>query len=71
MLAGRFVAEFKRLTQLLGEHPDMGSPRTKGKPGVAMSIFPFTVIYRVSADGVMVLVVKHDRKRPGYGGTRA
>ncbi len=36
-----------------------------------MSIFPYTVIYRTGADEIKVLVVKHDRKRPGYGGARA
>lgn len=35
-----------------------------------MSIFPYTVIYRASAAEISVLVVKHDRKRPGDGGAR-
>jgi hypothetical protein len=36
-----------------------------------MNVFPYTVIYRLRADEVRGLVVKHDRKRPGHGGTRA
>lgn len=70
-LAGRFVAEFKRLAQLLTEHPEIGSLRLQGRRGFAMSIFPYTVIYRASSAEIRVLVVKHDRKRPGYGGARA
>ena len=35
-----------------------------------MSLFPYTVIYSTGADEIKVLVVKHDSKRPGYGGTR-
>lgn len=70
VLAARFVAEFKRLSNFLIEHPEIGSPRAKGKRGFSMSIFPYTVIYRAGADEIKVLVVKHDRKRPGYGGTR-
>lgn len=43
IVAARFVAEFKRLV----EHPDIGSPRSKGRRGLAMNVFPYTVIYRV------------------------
>ncbi len=70
VLAARFIAEFKRLSKLLIEHPNIGSPRPTGRRGFSMSVFPYTVIYRARADEIMVLVVKHDRKRPGYGGTR-
>jgi plasmid stabilization system protein ParE len=70
MLAARFIAEFKRLASLLSEHPSIGSPRPGGRRGFSMSVFPYTVIYRASADKIKVLVVKHDSKRPGYGGTR-
>ena len=71
VLAARFVAEFKRLLNLLIEQPGIGSPRAKGKRGFSMSVFPYTVIYRAGAEEIKVLVVKHDRKRPGYGGARA
>ncbi len=69
-LAARFIAEFKRLCRLLIEHPAIGSPRPGGRRGFSMSVFPYTVIYRVGADEIRVLVVKHDRKRPRYGSTR-
>ena len=71
VLAAKFVSEFKRLSNLLIENPGIGSPRAKGKRGFSMSVFPYTVIYRAGADEIKVLVVKHDRKRPGYGGARA
>jgi len=70
MLASRFVAEFKRLTTLLVEHPELGSPRSNGRRGFAISIFLYTVVYRGSANEIKVLVVKHDSKRPGFGGKR-
>jgi len=70
VLAAKFIAEFKRLSKLLIEHPVIGSPRTKGRRGFSMSVFPYTVIYRAGAEEIKILVVKHDRKRPGYGGTR-
>jgi plasmid stabilization system protein ParE len=70
-LAARFLAEFKRLALFLVEHPEIGSPRSRGRRSFSMNVFPYTVIYRLRADEVRVLVVKHDRKRPGHGGTRA
>lgn len=36
-----------------------------------MSVFPYTVIYRVLEGEIRILVVKHDSKRPGYGGKRS
>ncbi len=36
-----------------------------------MNVFPYTVIYRVAEDELRILVVKHDRRRPGYGGARS
>ena len=71
ILAARFVAEFKKLSWLLIEHPNIGSPRSRGRRGFSMSVFPYTVIYRAGAEEIKVLVVKHDRKHPGYGGSRS
>ena len=39
-LAAKFVAEFKRVSQLLLEFPGIGSPRSRGGQGFSMSIFP-------------------------------
>lgn len=71
IVAARFVAEFKRLATLLLEHPEIGLPRSKDRRGFSMSVFPYTVIYRASADEIKILVVKHDSKRPGFGGRRS
>ena len=71
VVAAKFVAEFKRLSTLLQEFPGMGSPRGRGRRGFSMSIFPYTVIYRDGPQGIFVLVVKHDSRRPGYGGSRS
>jgi plasmid stabilization system protein ParE len=70
-LAARFVAEFKRVGALLAEQPDICAPRSRGRRGLAMNVFPYTVIYRVAADELRILVVKHDRRHPSYGGSRS
>lgn len=69
-LAARFLAEFKRLVRLLAENPEIGSPRSGGRRGFSMSVFPYTLIYRASGGEIRILVVKHDGRRPGFGGSR-
>ena len=69
-LAAKFIAELKRVSQLLLEFPGVGSARSRGRQGFSMTLFPYTVIYRSSAGGITVLVVKHDSRRPGFGRSR-
>jgi toxin ParE1/3/4 len=69
-VAAKFVGEFKRVANLLLEFPAIGSPRTRGRRGFSLSLFPYTVIYRQTKDGITVLVVKHDRRHPTYGSKR-
>ena len=71
LLASRFVQEFKRVVSLLAAHPQLGSPRTNGRRGFALSVFPYTVVYREGARETVILVVKHDSRRPGYGRRRS
>ncbi|MDR2220261.1 MAG: type II toxin-antitoxin system RelE/ParE family toxin [Methylobacillus sp.] len=49
LIAARFINEFKRLISLLLKHPQIGSPRSKGRRGLSMRVFPYTVIYRATA----------------------
>jgi plasmid stabilization system protein ParE len=49
----------------------VGSPRGRGRRGLSMSVFPYTVIYKVLDGEVRILVVKHNRRQPGYGGSRS
>lgn len=69
-LAARFVAEFERVAGLLLLNPALGTPRSRGRRGFPTARFPFTVVYRDVPEGILVLVVKHDRRRPGYGAAR-
>ena len=58
-LAARFVAEFKRLAQLLIDHPEIGSPRSNGRRGFAMAVFPYTL------DNLQALCVPCNRGKRG------
>jgi toxin ParE1/3/4 len=69
-LAARFVREFRAVSALLVQQPEIGSPRSAGRRGLCMNVFPYTVIYRLTTDEIKILVVKHDRKRPNHGASR-
>ena len=69
-LAARFLAEFERIATLLLANPGLGTPRARGRLSFPITAFPYMVIYRERPTGIRVLVVKHDRRRPGYGGSR-
>jgi plasmid stabilization system protein ParE len=71
LVASRFVAEFRRLVSLVAQNPQMGSPRSNGRRALLMRVFPYSVIYRATVDEILILVVKHDGRRPGYGRRRS
>jgi toxin ParE1/3/4 len=70
-LAARFISEFKRMCALLALQPEIGAARNRGRRGFAMSIFPYTLVYKVFGDEINILAVKHDSRRPGYGASRS
>ena len=43
-LAAKFVAEFKRVANVLLEFPGIGSPKTRGRRGFSLSLFPCSLV---------------------------
>jgi plasmid stabilization system protein ParE len=71
-LGGRFLVAVRRATELALAHPEAGAPRgSAGVRRVLVSGFPYDVVYRVRDDGLEVLAVAHQRRRPGYWRDRA
>jgi toxin ParE1/3/4 len=71
VIAARFISEFERAANVLLANPGLGTLRTRGRRGFPLAGFPYTVVYSEQADGILVLVIKHDRRRPGFGSLRA
>ena len=69
-LAARFVAEFKRLSWVLSQSPGLGTPLPGGKRSLTMRAFPYSVVYRQSAEEINILVVRHHRRHPSHGRLR-
>jgi toxin ParE1/3/4 len=69
-VAQHFLAEFERVARLLVRHPELGTPAARGRRTFPMRLFPYSLVYRVTGSEVRVLVVRHQRRKPGFGGVR-
>jgi plasmid stabilization system protein ParE len=47
-------------------HPDRWPRYLHGTRRLLARRFPFAVIYRVTADRVLVVAIAHQKRRPGY-----
>jgi plasmid stabilization system protein ParE len=70
LVAERFLDEFERVARLLVEYPDIGTPSTKGRRTYPLRVFPYSVVYRPMANGIRIIIVRHQRMKPGYGSAR-
>lgn len=71
LVAERSLSEFERVARLLVEQPDIGTPTTRGRRSFPMRVFPYSVVYRKVEAGIRIVVVRHQHRRPGYGGSRS
>ena len=69
-VAQGFFNEFNRVAKLLLERPKLGAAITKGRRVFAMRVFPYSIVYRELPDGIRIIVVRHQRRKPGFGGSR-
>ncbi|MFM2118953.1 MAG: hypothetical protein RL722_421 [Pseudomonadota bacterium] len=69
-LADRFLNEFERLVGLLTEFPEIGTPAGDARRVHPMRDFPYSVIYRPTAEHIRVLAVRHLHRDPAHGELR-
>ena len=66
----RLKAELARARQLLTSEPGIGSPHELGTRKLRLDRFPYTLIYRIKGDTVLVIAFMHQRQRPMYWQSR-
>jgi plasmid stabilization system protein ParE len=66
----RFTAAVERATALALAFPLAGSLSAVGTRRVLVRDFPFSIVYRPEAGGIVVFAVAHSSKRPGYWQSR-
>ncbi len=69
-LGERFEAEVRRATDILLEHPDIGSPADPHLRRFILNRFPVTLYYSATSDVLRIEVVAHQSRRPGYWRSR-
>ncbi len=69
-VAERFLDEFEHVANFLVEHPDIGTPTTKGRRTFPLKVFPYSVIYRNHESSILILIVRHHHRKPSYAGSR-
>lgn len=69
-VAARFLDEFERVANLLIENPGLGTPAKSGRRTFPLRVFPYSVVYRHLDNDLLILVVRHQRRKPGYGEAR-
>ncbi len=69
-VAKRFLDEFERVTKLLLEFPNLGTPTTRGRRSFPLKVFPYLVVYRNLESSIRILIVRHQHRKPGFAGGR-
>jgi toxin ParE1/3/4 len=62
MAAARFADRLQEAASRLGDYPEVG--REAGRSRVLATVPPYLIRYRVRPEGVIVLGVRHGRRRP-------
>ncbi|MDQ2916981.1 MAG: type II toxin-antitoxin system RelE/ParE family toxin [Pseudomonadota bacterium] len=66
----RFVAAAEEATVRALAFPLAGAPSAPGARRVFLKGFPFSIVYRPEADGIVVFAVAHHSRLPGYWRSR-
>jgi plasmid stabilization system protein ParE len=65
-LGRRFYAEVRRAENLIAQFPESAREVLPGIRKHTLRKFPFSLIYSLEKDGLLILAVAHHSRRPGY-----
>ena len=69
-LGDDFLEDVQLTINTLRAHPEIGVRIDPNLRRALLRRFPFSVIYSVEVDGILVVSIAHHRQRPGYWKTR-
>jgi len=61
-----FLDDVQRGVGLLRDHPRIGQSVGSGLRRMLLHHFPFSLIYAVEADAILIVAVAHQRRQPDY-----
>ena len=62
----RFIRMVEEVCDKIGEFPEAGGPLGRMERKRRVPRFPYDVVYRITGDQILVLAIKHHRRKPGY-----
>lgn len=62
--------DVQRSIDRLREQPEVGVKLAGGLRSTLLRRFPFSLIYALESDGILIVSVAHHRRRPGYWRSR-
>ncbi len=69
-LGGRFVEEVERAAGLLDAYPEIGRRIDGTFRRIHLNRFPYSLVYTVESDKILIVAVAHHRRHPRYWQTR-
>ncbi len=70
-LGAAFLLETLKALKLIEHYPQAWHPLTTEIRRCRLKRFPYSVVYTLDADGILVLAVAHQHRKPGYWRNRA
>ena len=65
-LGSRFEQVAADAVRKSAAHPERGAPRSKSTRRWLVKGFPFGIVYRADGEGVLIVAIAHERKKPEY-----
>ncbi len=65
-LGSDFLDDLQRVVNGLREHPESGLVVGQGLRRALLHRFPFSLIYSLETDSILIVAVAHQRRRPNY-----
>src|SRR6185369_3672837 len=69
-LGSNFLDDVQQTIDKLRAHPNMGVEVAGNFRSVLLHRFPFSLIYSLESDGILIISIAHHRRRPCYWRSR-
>ena len=66
-LADRFFSEVTAVAEKVGRNPQYFHFAGEGRRRVALDSFPYHFLFEERPEGVLFLVLRHDKRHPSFG----
>ena len=65
-----FLEDLQQTIDMVRAHPEIGPRVDTNLRRALLYRFPFSIIYSVETDAILIVSIAHHRQRPGYSNSR-